>query len=120
MTPYEMRQQAYRYRTEANVLEESAQILRSVAGSVRGLLSGIAGISRMVWQGPAATQFEEEAVLQSRNLDQQADEISGEAAGFDSKSASLRSSASWLLHEAARIEAQQASAAAGAAPPNVY
>jgi len=116
MTPYEMRQQAYRYRNEANVLEESAQILRSVAGSIRGLLSGIAGISRMVWQGPAASQFEEEAEVQSSNLDHQADEVAGEAAGFDSKAAGLRSSANWLLYEAARIEAEQAAAAL---PPNV-
>lgn len=115
MTPYEMRQQAYRYRREANVLEESAQVLRSVAASVRGLLSGIAGISRMVWQGPAATEFEQEAEVQSRKLDGQADEVSGEAGGFDSKAASLRSTATWLLHEAARIEAEQAVTV----PPNV-
>lgn len=118
MTPNEMRQQAYRYRTEANVLEESAQVLRAVAASVRGLLSGIAGVSRMVWQGPAATEFEQEAEQQSRNLDGQADEINGEAAAFDSKASSLRSSANWLIHEASRIEAQQAAAAA-ALPPGV-
>ncbi len=107
-----MRQQAYRNRTEANVLEESAAILRSVASSLRGILSGIAGMSRMVWQGPAATRFEEEAEAQGRRLDQQADEIAGEAAGLDSKAASLRSDANWLLTEADRIEAQQAAAAA--------
>ncbi len=112
MTPYEMRQKAHRNRTQANVLEESAQILRSVAISIRGLLSGIVGISRMVWQGPAATRFEDEAEAHNRSLDVQADEISGEAAGFDSRAAALRSEANWLIAEAARIEASQAAAAA--------
>ena len=107
MTPYEMRHKASRNRVEARVLEESAQTLRAVAGSIRGLLSGIAGISRTVWQGPAATQFEDEAEMQSRNVDQQADEIAGEAAAFESQAAQLRADANWLIHEASRIEAQQ-------------
>ena len=112
MTPYELRQKAHRNRTHANVLEESARSLRSVASSIRGLLSGVVGISRMVWQGPAATRFEEEAAVQSRNLDQQADEIWAEASGFDRKAAALRSEANWLVAEAARLEARQAAAAA--------
>ncbi len=108
MTPYEMRQKASRYRTEARVLEESAHTLRSVATSIRGLLSDIAGISRTVWQGPAASQFEYEAEAQSRNVDQQADEIAGEASSFESRASQLRSEANRLLHDASRIEAQQA------------
>jgi hypothetical protein len=123
MTPYEMRQKASRNRTEARVLEEAAQTLRSVAGSIRGLLSGIAGISRTVWQGPAATQFEREAEIQSRNVDQQADEIAGEAAAFESIAAQLRADSNWLIHEAVRIEAQMAATAmtapTGSPPPNV-
>lgn len=104
MTPYEMRQQASRNRTEANVLEESAQILRSVAASIDGLLSGIAGMSRMVWQGPAATAFEADAVAHDSVLNGQADVLRGEASGFDSKARTLRSEANWLDAEADRIE----------------
>lgn len=115
MTPQEMRHKAARNRTEARVLDESAQTLRSVAGSIRGLLSGIAGLSRTVWQGPAATDFEREAEVQSRDVDLQADLITAEAASFESKANRLRSEANWLLHEASRIEAQQAAAAAAAA-----
>ncbi len=113
-----MRQQASRRRTEARVLEESAQTLRSVAGSIDGLLSGIAGLSRMVWQGPAATDFEQEAEMQSRSVDQQAAELDAEAAAFASKANRLRTEANWLIHEASRIEAQQAARAA-ALPPAV-
>ena len=120
MTPTEMRHAASRKRTEVRVLEESAHSLRAVAGSIRGLLSGIAGIARTVWQGPAATQFEREAEAQSRNVDQQADEIVAEAAAFESRASGLRSEANWLIHEAFRIEAQQAGApAAGPLPTNV-
>ncbi|NND02439.1 MAG: hypothetical protein HKN91_06595 [Acidimicrobiia bacterium] len=108
MTPSQMRNQAARNRTEANVLDESARTLRSVAASIDGLLSGIAGMSRMVWQGPAATQFEEEAELHSRNVNEQADVLNGEAGGFESRARSLRSDANWLIAEAARIEAAEA------------
>ncbi len=97
---------------EAKVLEESAQTLRSVARSIDGLLSGIAGLSRMVWQGPAATDFEQEAEMQSRSVDQQADELGAEAAGLESKASRLRAEANWLIHEASRIEVQQATGAA--------
>lgn len=113
MTPYEMRQKAARNRTEANVLEESARTLRSVASSIDGLLSGIAGMSRLAWQGPAASEFEEEAAAQSRKLDDQAAILDAEASGFDRKAADLRSQANWLIAEAARVEA----AAAAALPP---
>ena len=112
MTPQEMRHKASRCRTEARVLDESAQTLRSVAGAIRGLLSGISGLSRTVWQGPAATEFERQADRQSRDVDQQADLISAEAAAFESKATGLRSEANRLFHEASRIEAQQAAAAA--------
>jgi hypothetical protein len=114
MTPQEMRRKANRNRTEANVLEESAHTLRAVAISVRGLLSGLVGISRMVWQGPAASRFEQEAEAHNRNLEAQADDIAGEAAGFDRRAAALRSEANRLVVEAARIEAAQAAAAPGA------
>lgn len=117
MTPYEMRHTASRSRTEARVLEESAQTLRAVAASIRGLLSGIAGMSRTVWQGPAATQFEHEAEIQSRNVDQQADEIANEAGAFEKRAAHLRAEASRLAHEASRIEALQAVGDATGAPP---
>lgn len=112
-----MRDQAARNRTEANVLDDSARTLRSVASSIDGLLSGIAGMSRMVWQGPAAIQFEAEAELQSRNLNEQADILEGEAAGFESRAAELRSAANWLIAEANRLEAAAAAAAASAAGP---
>lgn len=117
MTPSQMRDQAARNRTEANVLDDSARTLRSVASSIDGLLSGIAGMSRMVWQGPAAIQFEAEAELQSRNLNEQADILEGEAAGFESRAAELRSAANWLIAEANRLEAAAAAAAASAAGP---
>jgi len=107
MTPTEMRHAASRKRTEVRVLEESAHSLRAVAGSIRGLLSGIAGISRTVWQGPAATQFEREAEAQSRNVDQQADEIASEAGALETRADQLRAEASRLIHEAVRIEALQ-------------
>ena len=116
MTPTQMRSQAARNRTEANVLDESARTLRSVATSIDGLLSGIAGMSRMVWQGPAATQFEEEAEMHSRNLNDQAGILDGEAGGFESRARALRSDANWLIAEAARIEAAAAAAAAAAEP----
>lgn len=115
MTPSQMRNQAARNRTEANVLDESARTLRSVATSIDGLLSGISGMSRMVWQGPAATQFEEEAEMHSRNLNDQAGVLDGEASGFESRANTLRSNANWLVAEAARIEAA-AAAAAGQTP----
>lgn len=115
MTPYEMRQKAARNRTEANVLEESARTLRSVAQSIDGLLSGVAAMSRMAWQGPAATAFEVEAETQSRNLDEQARVLRGEAAGFEERARSLRAEANWLIAEAARIEA----AALASLPPGV-
>ena len=104
MTPYEMRQKAARNRTEANVLEESAQILRSVAASIDGLLSGIAGMSRMVWQGPAATSFEEAAASHDSILNGEARVLRSEADGFDAKARTLRSEASWLDSEADRLE----------------
>jgi len=116
MTPSQMRNQAARNRTEANVLDESARTLRSVALSIDGLLSGVAGMSRMVWQGPAATQFEGQAEMHSRNLNEQADVLEGEAGGFESRAASLRSNANWLIAEAARLEAAAAAAAASQAP----
>ena len=111
MTPYEMRHEASRNRTEARVLEESAQTLRALDGSIRGLLSDIARISRRVWQGPAATQFEHEAEIQSRNVDQQADEIANEARAFETRAAQLRAEANRLVHEASRIEGLQATTA---------
>ncbi len=119
-----MRQLAVRKRTEARVLDESAQTLQSVAGSIRGLLSGVAGFSRSAWQGPAASEFEREAEMQSRNVDEQAGELVAESAGFESKATVLRSEANRLLHDAAQIEAQQAVQAQPAAviasgPPNV-
>jgi hypothetical protein len=118
-----MRLKASRDRTEARVLEESARTLHRVAGSIRGLLSDIAGKSRMVWQGPAATQFEYEAEIQSRDVDRQADAITGEAGQFESQAARLRAEANRLVHEAAQIEAEQAAAVAGTAagipPPDV-
>lgn len=120
MTPHEMRHSASRNRTEARVLEESAQTLRAVAGSIRGLLSGIAGISRTVWQGPAATQFEHEAEIQSRNVDRQADEIASEANAFDRRAAQLRAEANRLIHEASRIEGLHAlSDSTGGLPPGI-
>lgn len=106
-----MRQQASRHRREAKVLDESAQTLRSVARSIDGLLSGIAGLSRMVWQGPAATDFEQEAEMQSRSVDQQADELDAEAAVLESQANRRRTEATWLIHEASRIEVQQAAGA---------
>ena len=116
MTPYQMRQQATRNRTEANVLDDSARTLRSVASSIDGLLSGIAGMSRMVWQGPAASQFEEEAEEHSRIVDEQAGVLRGEADGFETRASSLRSQASWLMSEAARIEAETAAIYAPGVP----
>jgi hypothetical protein len=120
MTPTEMRHAASRKRSEARVLEESAQTLRVVAGSIRGLLSGIAGISRTVWQGPAATQFEREAEAQSRNVDQQADEIASEAGALETKADQLRTEANRFIHEASRIEAlQSVTDPTGAQPPGI-
>ena len=113
MTPYQMRQQATRNRTEANVLDESAQTLRTVATSIDGLLSGIPGISRMVWQGPAATQFEAEAEQQSDYLNEQAGVLRAEADGFESRARGLRSDANWLISEAARLEAEAAASIPG-------
>jgi len=112
VTPSEMRQRAYRSRAQATALDESARVLHSVAAGIRGLLSGLVGMSRMVWQGPAATHFEEEAARQSSNLDEQAQVLSGEAGGFESKAIKLRREATWLLAEADRAEAQRAAAGA--------
>lgn len=118
MTPYEMRHEASRNRTEARVLEESAQTLRAVAGSIRGLLSGIAGVSRTVWQGPAATQFEQEAEIQSRNVDEQADEIANEARAFEARAAHLQAEANRLVHEASRVEGLQPATASTVSLPS--
>jgi uncharacterized protein YukE len=114
-----MRQKAGRIRVEARRFDESAQTLRSVARSIRGLLSGVAGFSRSVWQGPAAAAFEREAEMQSRYVDEQADVLGCEAAAFESKANRLRSEANRLIHDAAQLEAQRALSAVSGPPPDV-
>lgn len=112
-----MRRLAYHHRREASRLEESARELRSVAAAIRGALAPIPGISRMVWQGPAATRFEEEAAIQSAHLDVQADEITAEAVRFDREADDLRVEAARLFRQADRHEANQAAASTGSTIP---
>jgi uncharacterized protein YukE len=115
LTPYQLRQLADRKRAEADALTASASRLRTTADSFRDLLEGIPDQSRRVWQGPAATDFEDRAQAAARDLSQQAQVLSSTAIGFDRESADLRAEARVLDMRAAAEEA--ATIPGGSAPP---
>jgi hypothetical protein len=114
VTPYQLRQSADRKRTEADALTSSAARLRTTADWFRDLLERVPHQSRRVWQGPAATDFEDRAQAASRELQQQAQVLLSTAAGFDQEAADLRAEARTLEERAA---AEEAASGAGSAPP---
>jgi len=115
VTAYQLRQQADRKRAEADALTASASRLRTTADSFRDLLKGVTDQSRRVWQGPAATDFEDRAQAANRDLRQQAQALLSTATGFDREAVELRAAASALDLRAAAEEA--ASVSGGPAPP---
>lgn len=116
MTPYELRRLADRKRAEADALVASASRLRATAGSFRDLLASIPDRSRTVWQGPAATDFEERAGAAGRELREEAQLVTGMASGFDREAGDLRAEARTLEERAAAEEA--AATLPGASPPS--
>ena len=116
MTAHQLRQLADRKRAEADALSASATRLRTTADSFRDLLAGVSDRSREVWQGPAATDFEDGVQAADRDLRQQAQALSSTATGFDREAAELRAAARALYLQAATEEA--ASVSGGPVPPS--
>ena len=114
MTPYQLRQLADLKRAEADALTASASRLRSMADTFRDLLEGIPDRSSRVWQGPAATDFEDEARAADRDLRQQAQILSSTATGFERDAADLTAQARAAEE---RAVAEEAATAAGGPPP---
>lgn len=120
MTPHQLRQLADRNRAEADALTASAARLRTTAESFRDLLEGIPDQSRRVWQGPAATDFEDKAQAADRDLRQQAQVLLSTASDFDREAADLRAAARGLEVRAAAEEAATVPGESGPPPIGVW
>lgn len=72
-------------------MEDAAGRLRAIAGGLHGLLAPLVGMSRRVWKGPAADDFEVMAGRHGRIVDEQSARIGRIAGEFIVEAAQLRS-----------------------------
>ncbi len=117
MTAAQLRGEAARLRARATALVDAAARLQAVAASIRDLMAGVSDVSRRVWQGPVASDFEARADDADRELKRQADTLVATAGEFRIEAASLRDRAAALERQADEQEAA-ASATVGL-PPGV-
>jgi len=115
MTPTEMRYQAARNRTRASGLDSAAARLRVIADAIRTLLSDLSARSRQVWQGPAASDFEQRADAADAEVKAQAALLVSTAVDFEAQARALRSDAANLEAQATAAEVAAATAAAASA-----
>ena len=107
MTSAEFRSLADEKMVKSHALSRDADRLRVQAAALRGLLGSLASISKGVWVGPAATDFEEQCAMRARQVDDQAAELQRFAGELDQRARRLR-------EEAARLRSQADAAAAAA------
>lgn len=115
LTPAELRRLADRKAAEASSLSAGAERLRPEAGALRGVLEPLIALSRRVWVGPAASEFEENTRRRGRLLDLQADRLDRIADELADRARRLRSEAATLRAHATAAEATRAAAGAGVA-----
>ena len=112
MTSTELRRLANEKMVKANALSRDADRIRVQAATLRGLLGSVVSISKGVWVGPAATDFEEQCAMRARQVDDQARELRRFAGELDQRARRFR-------EEAARLRSQAQAAAAAAAAANL-
>ena len=105
MTSAELHRLADRKVLQSDSLRRDADRLRSQAAALHGLLSPLIATSQQVWTGPAATAFEAECALHSRQLDEQAVRIVRIAGEFEEEANALRRQAEILRAQAAALAA---------------
>jgi hypothetical protein len=113
MTPAELRGLADRNVADAASLGADAEHLRIQAAALRGVLEPLIVLSRQVWMGPAATEFEQNTRRRGRVLDQQADRLDRIAHELVGRARRLRSEAAALRAQASAAEAAAAGFSGG-------
>lgn len=116
MSPAELRRRATQKRADAAEMEVDSGRLRVQAAALRGLLDPLVGMSRQVWVGPAAQEFESQVRRYGGIVDTQAARLEDIAGELARRAIAARHSAAGLDAQAAAAEA---AAAAGAAPSPV-
>ena len=113
MSPAELRRLAERKLVESGAMAADADRLRAEAAALRGLLEPLVTISREVWSGPAAAEFEADVVRHGSRLDEECGRVIRIAAELDERARLLRLDATSLREQASVAEA---AAGAGAFP----
>lgn len=116
MTSAELRRLAERKLAEASALAADADRLRAQAAALRGLLEPIVPMSRRVWVGPAAEDFEANARLHLQQIDLQALRLMRIAGEFNGEADRLRRQAAALQRQA-NLQRQAETAEAAVASP---
>lgn len=107
MTPEDLRRLAERRLAESRSTSADADRLRVEAASLSGLLEPLVAMSREVWVGPAAAEFEAALGRHGSTLADQANRLVRLAGELDDRVTSLRSEASSLREQAAVAEAAE-------------
>lgn len=118
-TPSQLRVEAGALRGEADVLEHAAARLRSISAEIRGQLAGFSAMSRAVWIGPAASDFERRVDEADAEVRTQADTLMTAAGDFVSEARALRARAGTLDAEAATLEAALSATMPSPTEPNL-
>ena len=114
MTPAELRRLATLRMNEAAALESDADRLRVQAAALRGLLDPLVSMSRRVWAGPAAEDFEAKARTNALVVDEQSGRLASIAAELEHQAYRLRREG-----ESLRCQADAAVVTAGSLPIGV-
>jgi hypothetical protein len=100
-----LRVQADRHRAHAAELQRAAVRLRVIADTIRHLLADLSARSRLVWRGPAATDFERRADDADNDLRGQASTLVATAVEMEGEARRLRRVAAELEARARVVEA---------------
>ena len=103
MTSSELRRLADHKVSESYSLVRDADRLRSQAVGLHGLLNPLITMSKRVWVGPAATDFETECAWHAGRVDDQAVRIARIAGELEQQAEELRRQAELLRAEAAGL-----------------
>lgn len=104
MSPAELRRLAERKLVESGATAADADRLRAEAAALRGLLEPLITMSREVWAGPAAAEFEADLTRNGRQLDEECARINRIAADLDERARRLRLDAATLREQASVVE----------------
>jgi hypothetical protein len=104
VTSNDLRREAARREQEAAARVADAARLRAEARGLRGLLMPLVEMSRRVWAGPAATEFEHDVAIHDRTLGREADLIETVAADFEQLARRQRAEAAELRRRAEEAE----------------